>query len=78
MAKKKVFETSLNKLEEIVKKMEEEDTSLEKAMNLYKEGVSEAIFCSDFLKNMEKEVSVLKKTAQGYFKLDKFEDLEEL
>lgn len=77
MAKKKNFEDALNRLEEITKKMEQEETTLEQAMKLYKEGVEEAVFCSEFLKSIEEEVKILQKNTNGTFKLTKFESLEE-
>ena len=57
--------------------MEEQSTSLEQAMKLYKQGVEEAIFCSEFLNNIEQEVKILQKNSNGTFKLKKFESLEE-
>ncbi len=77
MAKKKDFESSLKRLEEIAAQMEENDTTLEKSLKLYKEGVEEAMFCADFLKNMEQQVSILQKDANGLFKLNPFYDMEE-
>ena len=77
MAKKKDFESSLKRLEEIAAQMEENDTTLEKSLKLYKEGVEEAMFCADFLKNMEQQVSILQKDANGLFKFNPFYDMEE-
>ena len=77
MAKKKNFENSLNRLEQITDEMERDDISLEQAFKLYEEGVKEAVFCSEFLKNIEKEVKILQKNIDDTFKLSKFESLEE-
>ncbi|WP_317367250.1 exodeoxyribonuclease VII small subunit [uncultured Tyzzerella sp.] len=76
MAKKKDFESSLKRLEEISNQMEKNETTLEKSLNLYKEGVEEAMFCASFLKDMEQEVSILQKDANGIFKTNPFYDME--
>lgn len=77
MAKKKIFETSLKRLEEITNEMEKNETTLENSLKLYKEGVEEAMFCAEFLKSMEEQVSILQKDANGFFKLNSFYDMEE-
>lgn len=77
MAKKKSFEDALNKLENITNEMENEEISLNQAFKLYKEGVEEAMFCSQFLENLEKDVKILQKNLDETFKLSKFENLEE-
>ena len=77
MAKKKIFETSLKRLEEITNEMEKNETTLENSLKLYKEGVEGAMFCAEFLKNMEEQVSILQKDANGLFKLNSFYDMEE-
>lgn len=77
MAKKKIFETSLKRLEEITNEMEKSETTLENSLKLYTEGVEEAIFCAEFLKNMEEQVSILQKDVNGLFKLNSFYDMEE-
>lgn len=77
MAKKKNFEDSLNRLEQIADEMEKGDISLNEAFKLYKEGFKEATFCSEFLKNIEKEVKILQENIDDTFKLAKFESLEE-
>lgn len=77
MAKKKDFESSLKRLEEIANQMEKNETTLEKSLKLYKEGVEEATFCASFLKDMEQEVSILQKDSKELFKLTSFYDMEE-
>ena len=77
MAKKKSFENSLKRLEEIANEMEQSEVSLDKSLKLYKEGVEEAVFCSNFLKEIEQEVYTLKKDANDIFKLKSFYDMEE-
>ena len=77
MAKKKDFESSLKRLEEIANQMEKNDTTLENSLKLYKEGVEEAMFCANFLKDLEQQVSILQKDANGLFKLNPFYNMEE-
>ncbi len=75
--KKKNFEDSLNKLEDITEKMEDKETSLEQAMELYKEGVLEAAFCKEYIENIEHEVKILKEKVDGNLELIDFEPEEE-
>ena len=44
--KPKDFETSLKKLEEIVKELEEGELTLEKSLEHYEKGISLARFCN--------------------------------
>lgn len=77
MAKNKNFEKSLSRLEEISKEIESEEVGLEKSVKLYKEGVELALYCSEFLNNVEQEVLVLKQTMDKKFELTSFENLGE-
>lgn len=77
MAKNKQFEISLKRLEEIATKMEKNDITLDDSLALYKEGIEEAMFCKNFLKDIEQQVTLLQKDAQGLFKLSPFYDMEE-
>ena len=72
MAKKKNFETSLKRLEEIANEMEKNETTLEASLKLYKEGVETAMFC-----DIEQQVSILQKETNDLFKLNPFYDVEE-
>lgn len=73
MAKKKGFEQALKRLEEIVKEMEDENTDLEKSVKLYKEGIELSVFCGESLNNIEQEITVLQRNANGLFTQNKFE-----
>ncbi len=69
MAKKKLnFEQSLNRLEEIVEKMQNSEISLDNSLELYKEGIELSLFCSDSLSIIEKEVTELQKSSEGFIK----------
>lgn len=55
----------MNRLEEIVSLLEEEEVSLEKSVQLYKEGMELVVFCREKLNIVEKEVTLLQKSADG-------------
>lgn len=61
-AKKKItFEKSLVKLEEIVKKMESGELSLEDSLKLFQEGVEHSKTCRELLAEAEYQVEYLLK-----------------
>ncbi len=59
------FEKSLSRLEEIVKKLENGNLSLEEAMTLFEEGVQLSRSCQKQLEEAEKRVELLVKKADG-------------
>lgn len=63
--KKKNFETSLNDLEKIVRKLEEGDLSLEESLKLFEDGVKLSRECQERLTNAERRIEVLLKDANG-------------
>lgn len=77
-AKKKNFEESLRRLEEIVNIMENSDADLDSTVKLYKEGVDLSLFCADKLKTAEQEISVLRKKAEGVFEKQPFDVKEDI
>lgn len=60
MAKDK-FEEALQKLEDIVRKMEAGDMSLEESLKAFEEGIRLARFCSKKLDEAERRVDILLK-----------------
>lgn len=70
------FETSLKKLEEIVKRMENGSLSLEESLKAFEEGVKYAAFCSAKLDDAERRVEILLKQKDGSFKKEPFESVE--
>ncbi|WP_347862776.1 exodeoxyribonuclease VII small subunit [Salimicrobium sp. PL1-032A] len=50
------FEENMNKLEEIVEKLESGDVPLEKAIQYYHEGMKLSKICSDKLTNVESQM----------------------
>lgn len=61
------FDQSLARLEEIVSLMEKNIVSLEESLELYKEGVNISSRCSEIIKHVEDEVTILRKSADGVF-----------
>ena len=55
----KDFESASAELESIVKKMEEGDLPLEKALELYERGVQLSRFCHARLEDAEKRIEIL-------------------
>lgn len=67
------FETSLKKLEEIVKRLEGGSLSLEDSLKAFEEGVKHASFCSARLEEAERRVDILLKQKDGSLKREPFE-----
>ncbi len=53
------YEDAIKKLEEIVTFLERGEGSLEKSMELFREGIALSSFCADKLKAMKEEMAVL-------------------
>lgn len=51
------FEEAMNKLEQIVDRLEEGDVPLEEAIAFYKEGMELSKFCHDKLKSVEEQLT---------------------
>lgn len=51
------FEEAMEKLEEIVEKLETGDVPLEKAMNYYQEGMALSKLCSDKINNVQEKMT---------------------
>jgi exodeoxyribonuclease VII small subunit len=64
-AKKPDFEYSLTRLEEIVRKLESANLSLDDAMKLFEEGVQLSRDCQKHLEQAEGRVEILLKKAGG-------------
>ena len=58
-SEKDSFESSLEKLEEIVGKLEEPDLPLDKSLKLFEEGIKQARFCESRLSEAEGKVEKL-------------------
>ena len=55
------FENALTRLEAVVEAMENEETTLESSISLYKEGVKLSKHCKEILSRLESEVMLLQK-----------------
>jgi exodeoxyribonuclease VII small subunit len=71
------FETSLKKLEEIVKKLENGELSLDSALELFEEGVKLSRFCHTKLEEAERRVEILLKNSSGQTRTVPFESEDE-
>lgn len=77
MAKKSSFEKALERLEEIVAKLEEGNLSLDESLKIFQEGVELSRFCTKKLSEVEARVKKLVKTKEGKFLLEDLELEEE-
>jgi exodeoxyribonuclease VII small subunit len=72
-AKKGDFERSLGRLEEVVKRLENTDLSLDEAMKLFEEGVTLSRECQKQLEEAEGRIEILLKKADGKIVAQPFE-----
>jgi exodeoxyribonuclease VII small subunit len=71
--KKPDFERSLARLEEVVRKLESPQLSLDEAMKLFEEGVALSRECQKQLEEAEGKVEILLKKADGRLAAEPFE-----
>ncbi len=71
--KKPDFEKSLARLEEVVRKLESPQLSLDEAMKLFEEGVGLSKECQKQLEEAEGRVEILLKKADGKMTAEPFE-----
>jgi exodeoxyribonuclease VII small subunit len=69
------FEESLNKLEDIVKKLEKGEVSLEESLPLFEEGMEILSNLKDYLADAEIKIEKLIKDSEGKFKTDEYREL---
>lgn len=67
------FETSLKKLEDIVKRLEGGSLSLEESLKAFEEGIKHSSFCAGKLEEAEQRVEILLKQKDGSLKREPFE-----
>ncbi len=75
--RKSDFEKSLVRLEEVVKRLENTDLSLDEAMKLFEEGVKLSRECQKQLEEAEGRVEILLKKADGKIAAQPFETEDE-
>jgi exodeoxyribonuclease VII small subunit len=66
--KVKDFESALKSLEDIVVQLEAGDMTLDRALELFEEGIKVSRFCNSKLEEAERKVEVLTKSADGALK----------
>ena len=76
-ARKGEFEKSLARLEEVVKRLESTDLSLDEAMKCFEEGVKLSRECQKQLEEAEGKVEILLRKADGKIQAEPFETDEE-
>jgi exodeoxyribonuclease VII small subunit len=75
-AKAESFEKNLERLDAIVLELEDADLSLEKALQLYEEGMKLSALCHKQLEEAEGRVEILMKKAGGKISAEPFEPEE--
>ena len=72
--KVKDFESALKSLEDIVVQLEGGDLTLDRALELFEEGVEISRFCSSKLDEAERKVEVLTKSTDGTLREEPFSE----
>jgi exodeoxyribonuclease VII small subunit len=67
------FEDALQRLEEIVDRLETGELPLEDSLKVFEEGVALARRCSKYLEEAEKRIELLTKDESGLLKTEPFE-----
>ncbi len=67
------FEDALQRLEEIVDRLETGELPLEDSLKVFEEGVALARRCSKYLEEAEKRIELLTKDETGLLKTEPFE-----
>lgn len=62
----KNFEQAMNRLEEIVQQMEQEELTLEQSLQMFEEGMKHAKLCYEKLNNAEEKLKKLVKKEDGF------------
>ena len=63
--KEKKFEDAMKELEDVVKRLESGDLSLEESLKIFEEGIALSRYCFKKLEEAEKRVSILIKNEEG-------------
>ncbi|MEN6326235.1 MAG: exodeoxyribonuclease VII small subunit [Syntrophomonas sp.] len=67
------FEDALQKLGDIVDRLESGELELEEAINIFEEGINLSLYCQQELKKAEGRIRQLVKNLNGEFELQEFE-----
>lgn len=71
------FEQALQRLEELVEKLEDGELDLEEALRLFEEGVQLSLYCRQELQKADGRVQKLVRTLEGNLELVDCPDLSE-
>ncbi len=63
--KKQTFESALERLNSIMKMLEEDNLPLDQMMNVFEEGMKLSKFCKEQLQDAEERISTLIRTHDG-------------
>jgi len=74
--KSESFEKNLERLDEIVRQLEDAELPLEKSLELYEEGMELSAVCHNQLEEAEGRVEILRKRAGGKMVAEPFEEPE--
>lgn len=74
MNKELSFEKAMEKLEEIVKKLETGDLELEDALEKFEQGMKYSKYCLDVLDRTEKKITLLMQDENGNITQEPFDD----
>ena len=74
MTKETKFENALEKLEEIVRKLEGGESPLDDSLKMFEEGVRLARFCGGKLDAAERRIEILMKNEDGTLQTTPFSD----
>ena len=66
------FEEKITRIAEIIEEVDSDQTPLDTALTLYKEGLTLAASCGEFLTEYETQVQTLQKSAEDVFTLSQF------
>ena len=77
MAKKKNFEEAFSSLEDIVKKMESGELSLDESLDAFEEAIKLVKFCNSELERAEQKVRILTDGADGVITDEPFANIED-
>ena len=67
------FEEAVNKLEQIVRALEDGNTPLDRALELYENGIALVRFCNEKLDSAEQKINMLVSGADGQITKTPFE-----
>ncbi len=70
--KMKTFEEALERLEQITKRLEDENIAIDEAVELYEEGMKLTDFCSKKLEEAENRVKIITNIKNGSMETEEF------